>query len=83
MEHELQEKIMSNIKTFAEYQVEIRQLFDAEAAFNAAIEMCKEHYETAKEVEEDALIHESMKIHFESDTTHPIDLTEEDDDKKI
>lgn len=33
------------IKTFEEYQVDSGQLFEAKAAFNAAVEMCREHYE--------------------------------------
>lgn len=33
------------IKSFEDYQVENEQLFETKAAFNAAVRMCKEHYE--------------------------------------
>ena len=44
------------IKTFEEYQVDKGQLFESKAAFNAAVEMCKAHYE-----EEKIKIHEYYK----------------------
>ena len=34
-----------SIKTFEEFQVDHEQLFEAKAAFNAAVKMCKAHYE--------------------------------------
>lgn len=34
------------IKSFEEYQIDHGQLFESKAAFNAAVAMCKAHYET-------------------------------------
>lgn len=36
------------LKTFEEYQIDVEQLFEAKAAFNAAVKMCEEFYESEK-----------------------------------
>jgi hypothetical protein len=38
--------------SFEDYQIKHGQLFEARAAFNAALEMCKAHYEGEPEKEE-------------------------------
>ena len=49
------------IKTFAEYQVEITQLFNSEAAYNAGVKEASDHFE-----EEKIKIHEYYDKHIKS-----------------
>ena len=51
---EFEENYMS-LKSFEDYQVDHGQLFEARAAFEAAVAMCKVHYDTVI-AEEDAVI---------------------------
>ena len=44
---EFEENYMS-LKSFEDYQVDHGQLFEARAAFEAAVAMCKEHYRSPK-----------------------------------
>lgn len=48
---EYQENPKMSIKTFEEYQIDHNQLFEARAAFEAAVEMCIAHYEGSLEEE--------------------------------